>query len=66
MRLDLTSLAQILYDFRTLYKILRYLINCFEANLSNDRIIINVDETILKNERYIRKTNRIVKYLVTL
>lgn len=66
MRLDPTSLAQVLHDPRTPYEVFRYLINCPEANLSNDRIMIDVDEAILENERYIRKTNRTVEYPVTL
>ena len=61
-----TMLKQLLYNCQLLYQSLRYLLICFEFRYTNDFLIINIDETIFKNEQHMRNTFQIENYFVTM
>ena len=66
--LSSTTLRQLLSDPRTPYHLLRKFLTLPQTLATRDRSIVDVDELVLQNERYVRSrdSNRDDRYLVTL
>ena len=66
--LDSTTLRQLLSDPRTPYHLLRTFLALPQTLVAKDRSMVDVDETVLRNEHYVRSrdSNRDDKYLVSL
>ena len=66
--LSSTTLRQLLSDPRTPYYLLRKFLTLPATLVTKDRSMVDVDELVLQNERYMRTrdSNRDDKYLVTL
>ena len=66
--LSSTTLRQLLNDPRTPYQLLRTFLTLPQTLAARDRIIVDVDEAVLRNEHYMRSrdSNRDGRYLVPL
>ena len=66
--LSSTTLCQLLNDPRTPYQLLRTFLTLDQTRAAKDRSIVDVDESVLRNEHYIRSrdSNGDGKYLVSL
>ena len=66
--LSFTTLCQLLNDPRTPYQLLRTFLTFPETVAAKDRRLVDVDETVLQNEHYIRSrdSNEDGRYLVSL
>ena len=66
--LNSTTLRQLLDDPRTPYQLLRKFLSLPKTLAAKDRRIVDVDEAVLRNERYIRSrdSNQDGRYLVSL
>lgn len=66
--LNSTTLRQLLNDHRTPYQLLRTFLTLSQTLTAKDRSIVDVDEAVLRNERYVRSrdSNQDDRYLVSL